>query len=395
MWIKDLSDDVLDEARRIREDLHRHPESSLQEERTAGVVAGFLEGLGLDEVRTGVAKTGVVALLRGARDGRTVALRADMDALPITEETGLPYASENRGFMHACGHDGHTAILLGVARVLAGRRDELPGSVKFIFQPAEENLGGGALMVKEGCLEEPRPDAIFALHCSPGLKVGQIALHPLPNVGMANFRIDIHGKGGHASSPHSTVDPIVIGSHIVTAAQTIVSRKTRPDRPVVISFCTFRAGSASNIIPETAALLGTLRATDMETLKGLSEMLQKLSSELAAAMDGEVEFTEGETYPPLHNDPDLLGLIRRVGEEVLGSDNVRDRERQVMGSEDFAFYLESQGGVPGVKFSLGVDSPASLHGPHFDFGHEALEPGILMMCNTAVQFLERGASERC
>jgi len=387
--ITEVPKTVLRRTREIREDLHRHPELSYREERTAELVADSLRDLGLDEVRTHVARTGVVGLLRGREEGPTVALRAEMDALPMTEETGLPYASENDGAMHACGHDGHTAILLAVARLLAERRDELPGNVKFIFQPAEENLAGGALMVEEGCLRDPRPAAIFALHGAPGTGVGQIRVAATPSVGMANFRIDIQGKGGHGAVPHQAVDPVIIGAHIVTAAQTIVSREIRPDHPVVISFCTFQAGTTCNIIPDTAKLLGTTRATQMETLNRMRRSLDRVAKGIAESMRGEARLAEEETYPPVHNDPALLDLVRQVGAELLGPQNVLESEGQGMTSEDFSFYLEDQGGVPGVIFGLGVGTNVGLHNPHFDFGSEALEPGILLMCNIALQFLQR------
>lgn len=393
LWMTEVPNDVLRRTREIREDLHRHPELSYQEERTSRLVADTLRDLGLDEVRTGVARTGVVGLLRGPAEGPTVALRADMDALPMTEETGLPYASENEGVMHACGHDGHTAILLAVARLLAERREELPGSVKFIFQPAEENLAGGALMVEDGCLEDPRPDAIFALHGATGMKVGQIRVAETPNVGMTNFRIDIQGKGGHGAVPDETVDPLLIGAHIVTAAQSIVSRETRPDQPVVLSFCSFQAGTTCNIIPDTARLLGTTRATQMETLNRMRRSLERVATSIARAMRGEAKLIEEETYPPVHNNPALLDLVREVGGELLGPENVLETEGQRMTSEDFSFYLEEQGGVPGVIFGLGVGTDAGLHNPHFDFGSVALEPGIMLLCNMALQFLQRNGND--
>jgi len=378
---------TLDKARRLREDLHRHPELAYEEVRTARVVAAALRAAGVREVRTGVAGTGVVALLRGAHAGRTVALRADMDALPIREETGLPYASVREGVMHACGHDGHTAILTAVAAVLAGMRERIAGRVKFIFQPAEEGGAGGRRMVEEGCLRDPEVDCIFALHARNTVAAGQVELSLTPNVGVNGFRITVHGRGAHGAAPHLAVDPVVIGAQIVTAAQTIVSRERRPDCPLVLSFCAFRAGTKDNIIPDSAELLGTIRATDMATLRRVRQALGRLARAVARSMRGRVEVADLEVYPPVKNDPELLALVAHVGGEVVGKRNVVRAKEQRMGAEDFAFYLPDQGGVPGVIFQLGVGTTENLHTARFDFGSKALEPGILMLANVALEAL--------
>jgi amidohydrolase len=381
---------LLARARKLREDLHRHPEIRFEEHRTAERVADELCRIGLDEVRTGVAGTGVVGLLRGARPGPTVALRADMDALLIHEETGAPYASENEGVMHACGHDGHTAVLVAVAELLAGMRESLTGNVKFIFQPGEEGGGGAKIMVEEGCLEDPRPDAIFALHARGILKLGQIELSPTPNAAVDGFAIHILGKGGHGAKPHLCIDPIAIGVQIINECQTIITREVRPDRPAVLSFCAFNAGSLSNVIPERATIKGTIRATEMPVLRQIRKAVEKRARSVARTMRGSVEFEDEEIYPPVHNDVKLLELVRTVGTDLLGRRNVRDSREQSMGAEDFAFYLPPQGGVPGVIFSLGVECDAYIHNPHFDFGSKALEPGILMMANLALAVLGGG-----
>jgi len=379
---------LLDKARRTREDLHRHPELGYREVRTCALVAERLRKLGLDEVRTGLAETGVVGLLRGGRPGGTVALRADMDALPIREETGLPYASVNDGVMHACGHDGHTAVLLAVAELLAKMRDGLPGNVKFLFQPAEEGGGGGLRMVADGCLAKPRVDAVFALHARNTLKPGQIQLSLTPNAGVHGFVMDVTGKGGHGAYPHVCVDPIAIGAQIITAAQTIVSREVGPSEPAVLSFCVFQAGTKDNIIPETAHMEGTIRAMDARTLARIRRSLGRVARGVAKAMRGRVEFAELEIYPPVRNDPEMLELVRRVGVELLGGRNVLPEQEQRMGGEDFAFYLEDQGGAPGAMFALGIESDENLHTSRFDFGSAALEPGILMLANVALRALE-------
>ncbi len=372
-------------ARKLREDLHRHPELAYQEERTASVIARVLREAGLDDVRTGVAETGVVAVLRGGRPGRCVALRADIDALPIQEESDLPYASVNAGVMHACGHDGHTAILLAVARLLAHMRDEVPGTVKFIFQPAEEGEAGGQRMAEAGVLHDPDVDAIFALHATSGLGAGRIQLAPVPYVAMNGFQIDIAGKGGHGAVPETTIDPILIGAQIVTAAQSIVSRETRPDRPLVLSICTFNAGTKENIVPETAFLQGTIRALDMGTLRNTRRALGRMAAGIARSMRGHAEVVDHQVYPPVLNDPALLGLVREVGVELLGRSNVLEASVQRMASEDFAFYLPDQGGAPGAMFQLGIETKENHHTPRFDFGTAALEPGILVLLNVALR----------
>ena len=389
-----VSKRLLDKTRRTREDLHRHPELGFQEVRTSALIAERLRKLGLDEVRTGVAVTGVVSLLRGAEPGPTVALRADIDALPIREETGLPYASATDGLMHACGHDGHTAILLAVAELLAGMRQKLRGNVKFFFQPAEEGGAGGARMVEEGCMKNPDVDAVFALHARNTIKPGQIQLSLTPNAGVQGFAMDIQGVGGHGAYPHVTVDPIAIGAQIITAAQTIVSREVGPAEPAVLSFCVFQAGTKSNIIPETAHLEGTIRSMEVSGLKRIRRSLGRVAQNVARAMRGSVSFTDKEGYPPVKNDPEMLDLVGDVGAELLGKRNVLPQAEQRMGAEDFAFYLEDQGGAPGVMFSIGVETDENLHTPRFDFGTAALEPGILMMTNVALRALDKLAGKK-
>ncbi len=382
-----LPEGLLGTARRLREDLHRHPELGYQETRTAGVIAESLRESGLERVTEGVAETGVVGLLKGGRPGKTVALRADIDALPIVEETGLPYASENEGVMHACGHDGHTAILLAVARLLAGMRDDIAGNVKFLFQPAEEGGAGGEKMVQEGVLRDPDVDGIFALHCGSQIEAGRIEVSLTPNAAANGFAIKIIGKGAHGSKPHLSIDPIMIGTQIMTAAQALVTREKEPDRPLVLSFCAFHAGTKSNIIPASAEILGTIRAMDMETLTKVREGLRRIANGVAGMMRGTVEVIDHEIYPPVVNDPDMVQLVRDVGAELQGEGSVGTPAEQSMGGEDFAFYLTAQGGVPGCMFRLGVETDENLHTSRFDFGSKALDTGILMMTNSALRFL--------
>jgi len=388
--ITKLTSTVLNKAQKLREDLHRHPELGYQERRTSVVVADFLRDIGLDRVEVGLAETGVVGLLNGGKPGKTVALRADMDALPIREETGVPYSSVNEGVMHACGHDGHTAILMATAKVLADMRDDIAGNVKFIFQPAEEGGAGGEKLAQAGVLKDPDVGAIFALHGSSQLRPGQIEVSLTPNAAANGFRIDVHGDGAHGSRPHESIDPIMIGTQIITTAQALVTREKEPDRPLVLSFCAFNSGTKSNIIPDEAVIRGTIRAMDMKTLQQVRKGVRRVARNVAKALRGSVTITDDEVYPPVNNDPEMVDLVRSVGRELLGARKVLKPKAQTMGGEDFAFYLTDQGGVPGCIFRLGVESNANLHSARFDFGSEALEPGILMMVNVALRYLMGG-----
>ena len=387
--IASVSKRVVTRARKTREDIHRHPEIGFEEKRTTALIAARLREIGLDDVKEGFVGTGVVALLKGARRGPTVGLRADIDALPILEETGLPYASVNKGTMHACGHDGHTAILLAVAEVLAKKRELLAGNVKFLFQPGEEGFAGGRVMVEAGCLRKPDVAAVFALHGMSRMRCGTIEVGLTPYAGMLSFRLVVHGKGGHGSAPQTAVDPVVIGSQIVNASQTIVSREMRPDRPAVLSFCSFQAGTKDNIIPDAAVLLGTIRGTEVKVLKSIYRSLNRVARNVARALRGSIELEATESYPPTRNDAELVEFVRAVARQVVGARNVAPQKQQHMGAEDFSYYLSDQGGVPGAMFNIGIECDANHHTSRFDFGRAALEPGILMMGNLAVSFLKR------
>ena len=381
---------LLADVKALREDLHQHPELAFGEKRTGELVAARLAALGI-EVRRGLAKTGVVGVLRGsaagAGRGKTIALRADMDALPVPEATGLAYASVNTGKSHACGHDGNVAVLVGAATMLAGVRKRLKGKVVFIFQPAEESGAGGKRMVEDGALRNPRPDAIFALHATPLLGPGQISISPTPNVAALFFDITVRGSGGHCASPHRCVDPVVAGSMIVAASQTIVSREVRPDQPAVVTFGTFHAGTKANVIPDTARLQGSIRAMDMKSGAALRAALERIARATASGLRARVSIAWGQTYPPVHNDPPLMDFVRETGRLVLGAKNVIEAPEQGMGGEDFAYYLTEQGGVPGVIYRLGGECKKPLHSSLFDFGSQSLKPGIAMMANLALRFL--------
>lgn len=387
-----------------RRDIHKHPELSNREMRTAALVADHLESLGL-EVERGVAHTGVVALLRGGRPGKVVALRADMDALPVAEQTGLPFASKAKGeymgqevsVMHACGHDAHTAILMGAAEVLAGMRDSLPGTVKFVFQPAEEGAppgeeGGAGLMVREGVLEDPPVDAIFGLHVMQSGQVGQVLYRPRGAMASADrFEIRIQGRQTHGAMPWAGVDPIVVGAQIVTALQTIVSRRVDiTSAPAVVTVGTFNAGVRNNIIPDEAVLSGTIRTFDPRVTSAVHDQVRQLSTQIGESMGATVTVTIDDGTPVTFNDPALTDAMLPTLERIYGAENVAEGPL-VTGAEDFAFYQEK---LPGFFFWVGVRSPdvpperaIPNHSPLFDTDERALEGGVRVMTALAVDYL--------
>jgi len=354
-----------------RRDIHQHPELSNRETRTAALVAAQLKSLGLD-VKTRVAHTGVVAILNGGKPGKVVALRADMDALPVVEETGLPYAStvkstylgQEVGVMHACGHDNHTAILLGVATVLSKVREQLPGTVKFIFQPAEEGApagerGGAQLMVEEGVLDNPRVDAIFGLHVMQLDQTGQVAVRALGAMaGSQRFEIVVTGKQTHGAMPWAGIDPIVVASQIVTALQTIVSRRVDlTSSPAVVTVGSFHSGVRNNIVPADATLMGTIRTFDPNVSDAVRAEMQDIVTGIANSMGASATLKFGEGNPPTINDPALLDAMRPSLVRVYGEANVLNAN-PTMAAEDFAFYQQH---VPG-RHRTAVVPERATHG---------------------------------
>jgi amidohydrolase len=392
-----------------RRDIHQHPELSNREFRTSALVAEHLTSLGI-EVQTGVAHTGVIGVLRGGRlgddGGPVVALRADMDALPVVERTGLPFASTVRstyegrdvGVMHACGHDTHVAILMGAATVLAGMRDELPGTIKFIFQPAEEGApkgeeGGAELMLREGVLKRPDVDAIFGLHISQGDAVGQASYRPRGAMASAQrFEIRVQGRQTHGAQPWAGVDPIVVGAHIVTALQTIVSRQLEITRaPAVVTVGTFHAGERNNIVPDMAELSGTIRTFDPAMREAIHERIVRIATSVAESMGATAEVEIDPGVPVTYNDVGLTESMLPTLQAVYGSGNVRLGD-PITGAEDFSFYQEQ---VPGLFFFIGgrpADVPMEQaipnHSPLFDADEGALVPGVHVMSRLAVDYLE-------
>lgn len=385
----------------IRHRIHRHPELGNQESETAALVAERLRELGFDRVETGVAHTGVVALLEGGRPGPVVAVRADMDALPVRERSGLPFASTDSAtwngqrvpVMHACGHDIHTSVGLGVASVLAGVRDELPGTVKMIFQPAEEGPpegeeGGAELMREAGVLEDPRPDAIFALHAFPDLEVGRTGWTPGPALAAVDhFYVTVTGEQSHGAYPHLGVDPVVMASQAVTALQTIRSRNLDPLEPSVVTVGMFHGGERYNIIPEEVRLEGTVRTYSDSARDDVERRMAEILDGITRAGGGSYELRYDRVTPATINPP---GMARKAAASLagtLGEDRVRQVE-PVMGGEDFAYFSRE---VPGFYFRLGTTDPehgsGGLHTPDFRGDDGAIPVGIRAMSRLVVDYL--------
>lgn len=375
-----LSPDVVnlkEELIALRRDFHQNPELGFEEVRTAGVVADYLRNLGL-EPRTGIAKTGVTADIVGALPGPTILLRADMDALPILEETGLEFASQNPGKMHACGHDGHTAILLVTAKVLVGRKENLRGTVRVLFQPAEEGPGGAAPMIAEGVLEGV--DAALGLHLWLHLNTGHVNFCSGPMLAATDeLDMKVIGVGTHAASPHEGVDPITTAAHIITATQTMLTRGLEPKQPKVLSITKIHAGNTHNVIPPFAELGGTLRTYNEELRKSAKEKFEKLARGIAEAHGAGIELRWREGYPVLVNDPGVTAVVEEVCQEMLGVAPIDQRpDPRSMGGEDMAYYLQK---VPGCFFFLGaynetVEAKYSHHHPRFTVDEDSLPIGV-------------------
>ncbi|MBN1179071.1 MAG: amidohydrolase [Anaerolineae bacterium] len=371
-----------------RRDFHMHPELKYEERRTAAIVAAHLEALGYC-VQTGVARTGVVGLLEGAAPGPVVMLRFDMDALPVTEETGAPYASRTPGCMHACGHDGHVAIGMGLAQLLAGLRLDIAGSVKLIFQPAEEGGNGAALMVQEGVLEAPRPDVFLSAHIWTDAPVGTVNVTPGPVMAAADtFTCTVRGRGGHGALPHQSVDPVVAAAHVVTALQTIVSRNVSPLDTAVVTVGAIHGGDAFNVIPPTVELRGTIRTYQPHTRTMIHRRMQETVDGVAAGCGAAADLEIVPLTPAVINDPEVTQVVMRAAESILGADRVHSGER-TMGSEDAAFFLNE---IPGCYFFLGGANPekhlgAPHHNPRFDFDEDVLPLGVRVLARASATYL--------
>ncbi len=381
----------------LRRDFHTYPELSNREERTARIVADELRRLGL-EVRTAVARHGVVALLRGATDGPVVAYRADMDALPIAETIDVPYRSKNPGVKHACGHDAHTAIGLGVAAVLSQMRDHIRGSVKFLFQPAEEGPppgeeGGAPLMIKEGALDNPRPAAIFGLHCDPRIDVGKIGYHIGPAMASSDrFVITIRGRKVHGAYPHEGIDAVVVAAQAILALQTIRSRRTDTQQPLVLTIGSIHGGNRFNIITDEVVMEGTVRAHDEVVRAQVKEFMHQTLKGVTSAFGASYEMTYEEGAHVTFNDPLLVEESLPTFRRILGEANLVTPKPH-MGAEDFSYYARL---VPGFFFFLGVRNEAKgikamIHTPEFDIDEEALPLGVKVAAAALLDYLDRHA----
>ncbi|MEA2511333.1 MAG: hypothetical protein QOF01_2427 [Thermomicrobiales bacterium] len=386
-------DEILPGVVADRRHLHQHPELGFQEVKTAAFVADRLRALGVEDIKTGIAKTGVTGLIRGTGTGpgadKVVLLRADMDALPIEEENEVDYRSTVPGTMHACGHDAHTAMLLGTTRLLLDRRDRFAGTVKVLFQPAEEGGGGARVMIEEGALENPKVDAAFGIHVAQDEPIGTVSVRPGPIMAAADrFTIVVQGKGGHGAQPHLCIDPIAVGAQIVAALQTIVSREVDPTEPAVVTVGAFRAGHAANVIPDTAELRGTVRSFNPAVREQLATRIQELVRGIAAAMRAEVEIKYHFGYPPTVNHPEMTEFAQGVLAEVVGADNVLPAPLH-MGAEDFSYFLER---VPGCFWFVGSRNPEKgfiwgHHHPKFDIDEDAMAIGMETVTRVVLRYL--------
>jgi amidohydrolase len=399
-----LIDDILSQSQAIaavRRDLHAHPELCFAEHRTADVVAAQLQSYGIETIHRGLGTTGLVAVIHG-RDGgacgRAIGLRADMDALPMQEANTFAHASQHQGKMHACGHDGHTAMLLAAAQYLAKHRD-FDGTVYCIFQPAEEGGGGAREMIKDGLFERFDMQAVFAMHNWPGLNVGQLGASPGPVMGSSNeFKIRIQGKGTHAAIPQLGVDPMPVAAQMILAFQTIVSRNVRPIDAAVVSVTMVHAGEATNVIPNSCELQGTVRTFSTEVLDLVEARMQAIAQHTAQAFGAEVSFEFVRNYPPTVNHEAETTFVREVLADVVGPQGVMPQE-PTMGAEDFSYMLQHK---PGCYFFIGNGEgthrqaghglgPCTLHNPSYDFNDELIPLGASIWVNLVTRWLAKGA----
>ena len=371
MPIKNRIAEYHEEMTAWRRDLHSHPETAFEEVRTADLVADKLREFGI-EVHQGLAKTGVVGVLRAGDGARRIGLRADMDALHIHELNDFDHRSRHDGKMHACGHDGHTAMLLGAAKYLAETR-RFDGTVCFIFQPAEENEAGGRVMVEEGLFEQFPVDDVYGMHNIPGIPAGQMAVRPGPMMAAADFfEIEIKGRGAHAAYPHHGVDPVLIGSELVVALQRIVARSTDPMKAAVVSVTQFNSGFTTNVIPETATLTGTARSFLPEVQDAIEAGMRRIAGGIAQAHGAEIEVTYERRYPPTVNAVQETEFAAGVAAGIVGDDNLLTDQSPTMGAEDFGWMLMEK---PGCYIWLGNGGGAPVHNPNYDFNDDVLTIG--------------------
>ncbi|MFT8313609.1 MAG: amidohydrolase [Clostridium sp.] len=389
--------DFLNEANKIkdqliawRRDFHSHPELDYELFRTNEKIKAFLEGEGIEY--TIVAKTGICAIIKGAKPGKTIALRGDMDALPLQDEKKCEYASKVNGKMHACGHDAHTTILMGAAKLLNAVKSELSGNIKLFFEPAEETTGGARLMIAEGALENPKVDAVIGLHVDEAIEVGQIGVKKdVVNAASNPFTIKIKGKGGHGAHPDTTVDPIVISCNVVNALQTIISRELPPVDAGVITIGYIHGGTAQNIIPEEVKIGGIIRTMKTEHRAYVKKRLREITEGIVRSMRGSCEIKIEESYPCLYNDDDILNVVKESAEEVIGKDKINILQNPSMGVESFAYFSLER---PSAFYYLGCRNEAKgivnpAHGSLFDVDETCIPIGVAIQCTAAVNYLQK------
>jgi amidohydrolase len=380
----DVPAEVATEVVATRRDLHEHPELGFEEHRTSGIVADRLRALGF-EVHTGIGQTGVVGVLKGARPGKTIMLRADMDGLPIDEENDVPYRSREAEHMHACGHDGHVAMLLGAARIVMSRRDEVAGTVCFLFQPAEEGKGGAKAMLEDGVLERFGIERAYGLHLASAHPAGQVGVREGAFYASSDsIEITIEGKGGHGASPHLSVDPIYVASQFVVALQQIVSRNIDPIEPAVITVGAVHGGTTHNVIPSRVKLLGTVRAFDAGVRAKMAERIERVLRGICESSGASYAFEYLWRYPVTSNDAEQTRYVRALATRIVGDERVADVPK-LMGAEDFSFFAER---VPACFFTIGSNGGPDSGWPHhharFDIDESALETGVRMMTALAL-----------
>jgi hippurate hydrolase len=397
MQIPDSISAIVGPIRAIRRDIHAHPELKFEENRTAEIVASALRSFGIDEIHTGLGKTGVVGILRGRPGSKMLGLRADMDALPMTELNAFEHKSQYAGKMHACGHDGHTATLLAAAKIMSADRD-FAGSVAFIFQPAEEGGGGARAMIVDGLFKRFPCDAVFAIHNWPGLRVGEFGLNPGAMMASSNeFEITVCGKGAHAAMPHLGVDPVLIASHLIQAFQSLVSRETKPIDATVVSVTQINAGEATNVIPDTCVMKGTVRTFSAQALDTIEQGMARICNQLPLAFNAHADFSFLRNYPPTINHAKEAMLAADVAAEIVGESMVQRHVEPTMGAEDFAYMLQEK---PGAYIFLGNGDtsgphrsaghglgPCTLHNPSYDFNDDLIPIGATFWQLLAKRFL--------
>jgi amidohydrolase len=376
---------VLERVVAIRRDLHEHPELAFEEVRTAGVVATRLRELGFDDVAEGIGGTGVVGVLRGTRPGRTIMLRADMDALPILEENAHPFTSQNAGTMHACGHDGHVAMLLGAAEIVAGRRNELAGTVCFLFQPAEEGKAGAKAMIEDGVLERFGIERAYGLHLASSEPVGVVGVREGAFYASSDsIEITIEGKGGHGAAPHLSIDPVYVASSFVVAVQQVVSRQVDPLEPAVVTIGAFHGGTTHNVIPSRVTLMGTVRAFSAEVREAFAGRIEAILKGICDTAGATYTFDYIWRYPVTSNDTEQTRYVRALAERTVGTELVKDVPK-LMGAEDFSFFAER---VPACFYTIGANGSDDTSWPHhharFDVDERAFASGVAMMAALAL-----------